>query len=174
MDVKTQPVFHIVEEPCKMAYMADCEVPTEDYYMALSADMRSRHPNVSGWVHEHLEALEPFLDTSITAGFSFGVNKAQVCVIEGKLLGDHVSRRGAEPDPERTQAIDEFAPLKEVTHIRQFVGSTNWVRRYLHVAYATAVKILGEYMKPGAVIPECGLGVPDGKHQEILQSRRSN
>ena len=31
------------------------------------------------------------------------------------------------------------------------------------VAYATAVKVLGEYMKPGATIPEAGLGAPDGK-----------
>ena len=46
--------------------------------------------------------------------------------------------------------IDEFAPLKDAQQVRQFVGSTNWVRRYLYPCYAAAAKILGEYMKPGA------------------------
>ena len=45
--------------------------------------------------------------------------------------------------------------------MRQFVGSTNWVRRYLFSCYATAVKMLGEYMKPGAVFPSEGLGAAD-------------
>jgi hypothetical protein len=57
----------------------------------------------------------------------------------------------------------KFAPLKEVTEIRQFVGSSNWVRRYLVTQYAAAVKILGEYMKEGVKIPVIGLGHPDGK-----------
>ena len=55
----------------------------------------------------------------------------------------------------------KFAPLHDVSQVRQFVGSTNWVRRYLLPCYATAVKILGEYMKPGAVFPPCGLGAGD-------------
>merc|ERR1711994_421008 len=69
-------------------------------------------------------------------------------VTEGTLLGHRVSREGATHDPEKTQAIDDFAPLKDVQHIRQFVGSTNWVRRYRFPCYAAAVKILGDYMKP--------------------------
>ena len=52
----------------------------------------------------------------------------------------------------------EFAPLKDVSQVRQFVGSSNWVRRYLLPCYAAAVKILGEYMKPGAEFPKEGLG----------------
>ena len=109
-------------------------------------------------VLEHLEALEPFLDTSILAGFSYGINKASVAVQEGSLLGHHVGRNGSSHEPDKTEAIRKFAPLKDVTQIRQFVGSTNWVRRYLLPCYATAVKILGEYMKPGADIPSHGLG----------------
>ena len=50
VDVKLHPVYHIVEEPGMMAHMADCEVPTEEYYDALSKDIRSRHPNASEWV----------------------------------------------------------------------------------------------------------------------------
>ena len=61
-------------------------------------------------------------------------------------------------DGSRTQAIREFAPLKEITHVRQFIGSTNWIRFYLSNVYSTLVKILGEWMKPGAEFPEEGLG----------------
>ena len=61
-----------------------------------------------------------------------------------------VSREGASHDPEKTQAIDGFAPPKDVQQIRQFVGSTNWVKRYRFPCYAAAVKVLGDYMKPGA------------------------
>ena len=110
---------------------------------------------------EHLDALEPFLDTSILAGFSFGVNKASVVVTEGSLLGHHVGREGSSHETSKTDAIWKFAPLNNATEVRQFVGSTNWVRRYLLPCYATAVKILGEYMKPGAWFPPHGLGAGD-------------
>ena len=162
-DPLTHPVFHIVEEPGGIERLTDIECPTEEYYDALAKDMRERHPNASPHVHDHLGPLEAFLDTSILSGFSFGAgDKAHVAVTEGKLLGHIVSRTGARCDGERTAAIDEFAPLKDQTQVRQFVGSSNWVRWYLSSSYATAVKILGEYMKPGAVFPAEGLGAAAG------------
>ena len=85
--------------------MTDCEVPTEEYYAALAADMAKRHPKAAPWVLEHLASLEPFLDTSIVAGFSFGVNKARVAVTHGVLLGHKVGRSGASADGERVQAL---------------------------------------------------------------------
>ena len=157
-----------------IAHMSDCEIPTEEYYQALNRDMRARHPKAAEWVMEHLESLEPFLDTSIVVGFSYGVSKAHIAVIKGSLLGHIVSRDGASTDPERTAAIVDFAPLKDATQIRQFVGTTNWVRRYLSTAYATAVKILGEYMKPGAVIPEQGLGVGDTQGDKAVKAIKAH
>ena len=62
------------------------------------------------------------------------------------------------PDGERVQAIEDFAPLREKLHIQQFLGCTNWLRNYLVAEYAQAAKILGEWQKPGAVYPACGLG----------------
>ena len=72
------------------------------------------------------------------------MNKADVVAIEASLLGHKVGREGSKHDEEKTEAIENFAPLKDVTQVRQFVGSTNWVRRYLLPCYATAVKIPGE------------------------------
>ena len=113
---------------------------------------------MSAGVLEHLDALEPFLDVSILAGFSFGVDKANVLVSTASLLGHRVSRTGSDHEPEKIQAIDDFAPLAEQMQIRQFIGSTHWVRRYLPPIYAAAAKVLGEYMKPGVKLGLPGLG----------------
>ena len=86
------PVFHIVEEPGGIRHLTDCEVPTEEYNAARSADLAAKYPNLSPGLLEHLEALEPFLDTSIVAGFSYGVEKAFTIVQQGSLLGHNVRR----------------------------------------------------------------------------------
>ena len=152
------PVFHIVEEPGGIKYLTECEVPTEEYNDARVADLVKRHPKLSEGVAEHIAALEPFLDVSILAGFSYGVNKAHVFSIEATLLGHEVNREGPAHDEEKTQAIMDFAPLKDATQVRQFTGCTNCVRRYLGPENAAAAKLIGEYMKPKAEFPPEGLG----------------
>ena len=64
-------MFHIVQQPGGIEHMADCEVPTEEYYDRLTEDLRRRHPKAASWVLEHAVSLEAFLDTSIVAGFSY-------------------------------------------------------------------------------------------------------
>ena len=103
----------------------------------------------SKYVLDHLLSLEAFLDVSILSGFSFGVDKASVLAAEGKLLGRLVSRTGTKGDGERSKAVMDFAPLKDKTQVQQFAGSTNWLRPHLREEYAQAMKVLGEFMKPG-------------------------
>ena len=74
--VQYHPVFHIVEEPGGIRNLTECEVPTEEYNSARTADLARRYLDRSPGLLGHLEALEPFLDTSILAGFSYGVEKA--------------------------------------------------------------------------------------------------
>ena len=99
-----QQVFHIVEEPGGIRHLTECEVPTEEFNAARTADIAARYPNLSPGVLEHLDALEPFLNTSIVAGFSYGVNKADLVVMKGELLGHVVSRQGSfhSPEPKRS------------------------------------------------------------------------
>ena len=106
----------------------------------------------------HLVSLEAFLDKSILFGFSFGINKAEVAVAEGKLLGHKIGRSGSSPDEERCQAVVDFPPLRERLHIQQFLGCANWLRGYLPAEYGHAAKVLGQWQKPGAEFPEGGLG----------------
>ena len=160
MDKTRSPsVFHIVEQPGAVERMAEVEVPPQYYYTQLREDMEKRHPDADRHVLDHLESLEAFLDVSIVSGFSFGCEKAQVLQSEGKLLGRLVGRTGIRADGERSQAVRDFAPLKEKVHVQQFAGSTNWLRQHMKEPYAQALKVLGEYMKPGAVFPKEGLGV---------------
>ena len=116
---------------------------------------------MSARVLEHLDDLEAFLDVSMLAGFTYGMDKALVLVSRAGLLGHQVGRTGSDHEPEKTQAIDDVAPLAEQTQIRQFIGSTNWVRRHWPPYYAAAAKILGEYMRPGVRLGPPGLGAYD-------------
>ena len=43
--------------------------------------------------------------------------------------------------------------------MQQFAGSTNWLRQHMRVEYGQAMKVLGEYLKPGASFPSEGLGM---------------
>ena len=158
VNTMTSPVYHIVEEPGAIERMTEVEVPTEYYYDRLREDMKKRHPNASWHVLDHAVSLEAFLDVSILSGFSFGIDKAKVLVASGSLLGRIVGRDGVTGDEERAQAVRDFAPLKSKQHVQQFAGCTNWLRPHMREEYAQALKVLGEYMKPGAEFPPEGLG----------------
>ena len=126
-------------------------MPTERYYEALRQDLAERHSGASPFVLDHLLSLEAFLDVSICSGFSFGCAKASVLVAEGSLLGRKVSRDGVAGDSDRAEAIKQFAPLKEVKHLQQFLRCTNWLRPHLPVEYVHTIKVLSPYMMEGAV-----------------------
>ena len=129
----SNPCYHIVESWDIEKIME--EPPTDAYYEALGKDLRDRHKKACPHLLDHLVSLEAFLDKSILFGFSFGINKAEVCVSEGKLLGHKIGRHGSAPDEERCQAVVDFPPLKEKLHIQQFLGCANWLRGYLPAEY---------------------------------------
>ena len=105
--------------------------PTDSYYEQLHGHLRKKYPKADPHLLDHLIALEAFLDKSIVFGFSYGLSKAEIAVMQGKLLGHHLSRGGVKADPERSQAVRDFPPLREKLHIQQFLGCGNWLRAYL-------------------------------------------
>ena len=155
-DTASDPSYHVVES-WDIEKMME-EPPTDYYYDRLLEDLRKRHPQADSHLIDHLVSLEAFLDKSILFGFSFGINKAEVAVAEGKLLGHKIGRSGSSPDEERCQAVVDFPPLREKLHIQQFLGCANWLRGYLPAEYGHAAKVLGQWQKPGAEFPEGGLG----------------
>ncbi|CAJ1448521.1 unnamed protein product [Effrenium voratum] len=157
IDTRRTPVYHIVEVPGEIERMGEM-TPTDSYYEQLHGHLRKKYPKADPHLLDHLSALEAFLDKSIVFGFSYGLSKAEIAVMQGKLLGHHLSRGGVKADPERSQAVRDFPPLREKLHIQQFLGCGNWLRAYLPVEYGHAAKILNAYQKPGAIFPEGGLG----------------
>ena len=157
IDTRRTPVYHIVEVPGEIERMGEV-TPTDSYYEQLHGHLRKKYPKADPHLLDHLIALEAFLDKSIVFGFSYGLSKAEIAVMQGKLLGHHLSRGGVKADPERSQAVRDFPPLREKLHIQQFLGCGNWLRAYLPVEYGHAAKILNAYQKPGTIFPEGGLG----------------
>ena len=153
----TNPILHIVETPGGIERMAE-ETPTDEYYDKLRLSLGERHPRADKLLLDHLVSLEGFLDKSIVFGFSYGVNKAEICRTGGKLLGHIIGREGSSPDPERAKAVMDFAPLREKLHIQQFLGCANWLRTYLPAEFGHCAKILTQFQRPEAVFPQEGLG----------------
>ena len=67
------PSYHIVEEPGAIEWRNEIEVPTEEYYDALRADMRKRFEKLGVTEHglDHVISVEALLDIAILSGFSF-------------------------------------------------------------------------------------------------------
>jgi hypothetical protein len=156
-NVVGERIYHIVETPGALDLLAE-EGPTDEYYNRLRRYMGKKFSGAPGHLLDHLEALESFLDRSIAAGMTFGIEKACVAVVEGNLLGHNISRKGAKCSAEKTRAILKFPALKEKLHIQQFLGCTNFLRSYLPPEYAHCAKLLGEYVKGAKPFPEDGLG----------------
>jgi len=175
VDLSKYPIHHIVEEVGTMDQIVEVDSPSEGYYTAYRRYLEKKHPEVSVHFMDHMISTAVFLDRSIVSGFSFGVSKAQVAVTEGKLLGNIVSRSGMRPDPERVQAVKDFPPLKEKTHVMQFLGCTNWLRSFLYAEYVPASKILGKYQRDGMEFPEGGIGAerPEGPLEVDKALKRS-
>ena len=152
--------------------MTSVEVPSERYYEALRQDLGERHPEASPFVLDHLLSLEVFLGVSICSGFSFGCAKASILVSEGNLLGRVVGRDGVSGDVDRAEAVRKFAPMKEVKHLQQFWGCTNWLRPHLPVECVRAVKVLSPFMREGAVFPPEGLGVGTTDADKAVQASK--
>ena len=145
-------VLHIMEDVSSMARLAET-LPTDTYYSLLRSDMGLRHPKVDPHLLDYLETLEAFLDTSIMAGVSFGVEKAKITVMEGELLGHVVGRKGASAQKEKTLAIVRFPPLREKVQAQQFLGCTNFLRYYLQPQYAHCGKDSWRVRKSGQGVP---------------------
>ncbi|CAE7497896.1 POL, partial [Symbiodinium pilosum] len=130
--IVSRPHYHIMESWDVEKMME--EPPTDAYYEALAKDLRDKHKIAWPCLLDHFVSLEAFLDKSILFGFSFGINKAEICVAQGALPGG-----------------TRFLPLREKLHIEQFLSCANWLRGYHIAEYGHAAKVLGEWQKPGAI-----------------------
>ncbi len=123
--------------------MMEVELPTTEYYEGLRADMTVRFPKADPFILDHLNCVEQLLDVSTITGFSFSVDKAQPCQTKVVYIGDEVGREGVDNCESRAEAIVEgWQTIDSPTELRQFLGSTNWVKDHAGSTYSSAVKVL--------------------------------
>ena len=137
---------HIIQNDALIERIFEVELPPEEYYDLLSADMRRRHPEADPMVLDHLRSLEPLADVAIATGFSFGATKALLVEPRIKLLGEHIDRYGRTSTDEHIKAITNWPAITEVGQLRQFLGTVNWVRAHLPNKFAQALKAVSPYL----------------------------
>jgi len=138
--------------------MHEVEIPTEEYYVALRKAMGESHPKACSFLLDHCLELEALYDVCIVSGFSMGIPKAILAATSGPMLGDNVGRHGRTPNGERVQGVWEFAPVKNLKQMQQFLGCCNWLRTYMVPLYSQLIKILSPFLKEETVYPAEGLG----------------
>ncbi|CAM8892834.1 unnamed protein product [Rhodiola kirilowii] len=55
----------------------------------------------------------------------------QRCIMEGKVLGHLVSKRGIEVDKAKVEVIEKLPPPRDVRGIRSFLGHADFYRRFI-------------------------------------------
>jgi hypothetical protein len=80
---------------------------------------------------EHLKHLEIVLERLRSAGFTVRPEKVVFATQEISLLGHVISPAGVRIDPERTRAIRDFPPPRDVKGIRRFIGMVNFYHKFI-------------------------------------------
>ena len=87
---------------------------------------------------EHLTRLRKVFQKIKDAGLKLKPSKCEFFRTKIKYLGHVVTREGIESDPSKIEAIKNWPTPKEVTHVRSFLGFTNYLRKfiknYAHIA----------------------------------------
>ena len=75
------------------------------------------------------------------AGLTIKPSKCQIAADKVKYLGHILSRDGVAPNPEKVKIIENYAVPKNVKQVRQFLGLTNYYRRF-QKNYSKTAKVL--------------------------------
>ena len=80
---------------------------------------------------EHLERLRGVFQKMREAGLKLKPSKCEFFKHRIAYLGHIVSKAGIETDPKKIADIKEWPQLKTVTDVRQFLGFTNYYRKFI-------------------------------------------
>eukprot|EP00972_Heterocapsa_arctica_P081697 12041625-Heterocapsa_arctica.AAC.1 len=77
-----------------------------------------------------------------------------------------LSRDGREATDEHIQVIRDWKGIEDVTGLRRFLGTFNWVREHFPKEYVLALKVLAKYLQKDAEWP---LSLEAEKAKRVLQ-----
>ena len=80
---------------------------------------------------DHLAHLKEVFSRLRSAQLRLKPKKCDLLRDQVHFLGYIVSAAGIEPDPAKTDKIDEFSTLKDATSVRCFLGSASYYRRFV-------------------------------------------
>ena len=79
----------------------------------------------------HFEALDKFLQRAEKYNLRLNPKKCVFGVASSKLLGQIVSKRGIEVDPDKVKAISEMPAPKTEKEVRGFIGRLQYISRFI-------------------------------------------
>ena len=80
---------------------------------------------------QHMQHLQLIFDRLEAANLTLKLSKCQFAVSRVKYLGHILSPQGVSPDPEKISIVQDWQPPKNPKQIRQFLGLTNYYRRFV-------------------------------------------
>jgi hypothetical protein len=95
---------------------------------------------------EHLVHLKQTFEKCRRYGLSLNPKKSHFAMQEGKLLGHIVFKDGIKIDPKRVEAIQTIRIPRNVKEIQAFLGTINFLRRFIP-NFAEIVKLITAMLK---------------------------
>jgi ribonuclease HI len=95
---------------------------------------------------EHLIHLKQTFEKCRRYGLSLNPKKSHFAMQEGKLLGHIVFKNGIKIDPKRVEAIQTISIPRNVKEIQAFLGTINFLRRFVP-NFAEIVKLITGMLK---------------------------
>ena len=92
--------------------------------------------------------MKQIFDCSRKYGISLNPKKIIFAVLEGKLLGHIISKKGISIDQERVEAITQIPMPHNRKYMQSFMGTINFVQRFVP-DFAQIVKPLQPMVKQG-------------------------
>ena len=151
--VRSEVVFHLVQDRDVIDEVFAAELPPEEYYDDLKEVLRRKFPGADPALLDHAIPLIGAFDTATAFALSFGIKKFQIAQVQVKLVGEIVGRDGRSPNPAIVRAIKAWPPVNTLKDLQAFLGTANYVRAHAGPAYCRIAAPLRSLLKAGAVFP---------------------
>ena len=136
------PIFHDdvtfilqAEIPhCVVPYIDDVPIkgPESDYRLPDGTfETIPENRNVRRFVWEHLQVVNRIIQRVKHAGGTFSGKKLQACVEEGVVIGHRCTPRGRLPEDSRVSLVLKWAPCKDLSSVRAFLGTVGVARIFI-------------------------------------------